>query len=100
MAGQVAFDISYPKMRHQANFEPSGTWTLDGAKWILGVSGEEVSIREYLREGKPIRWIVAELGVGSHKVVAARKKMLAEGLLALNDRVVVGKKTTTPPTTH
>lgn len=84
VAGQVSFDISYPKMRHSASFEASGTWTLDGRVWVKGQSAEEVGIREYLKEGKNIKWIARELNVGDHKVSRIRRQMLEQGLLELN----------------
>jgi hypothetical protein len=83
-AGHVAFDISFPKVRHAANFEPSGTWTLQDGLWAMQASVEDIAIREYLSQGKGINWIAKELAVDNRRVMRIRHEMLAEGLLALN----------------
>jgi len=90
IAGKIAFDVSYPKVRHDGTFEDSGTWTLENGLWVMGESADEIGIQEYLKEGKSFRYIKDQLGVGQDKIAKTRARMVAEGLLGLNARI--GKK--------
>jgi hypothetical protein len=94
-AGRVAFDISFPKVRHEANFEPSGTWTLQAGLWSMQASVEDIAIREYLSQGKGINWIARDLHVGDRRVMRIRQEMRAEGVAVLNEKTtdnIVRKK--------
>ena len=86
-AGVVQFEMRFTKCRHSGGKleELEGRiWTLTGSNWTAAVSGQDVGIMEYLQEGKSVRWIKDELGIGHGRIKKIRAKMVADGLLQLN----------------